>query len=369
MPHNDDSPNGSGRSTDRATLAPGRTSSDASGPGSPPSRARVVSRREALRLGMGALAAGTYATGLFGGRAHALEPSGEGSAPLPGAPPRSPLSRDLILKTIPASGEEVPAIGMGTWQTFMVEPREEELAPLREVLRVFHESGGRVVDSSPMYGNAEEVTGDLAADLGLLDEFWVATKVWTEGREEGIAQMQQSMSELRRRDRIELMQVHNLVDVEVHLETLEEWKAQGRFRYIGITNTSAQRYPRVEALLEDERLDFVQTNYSLAERQSAERILPKARERGIGVVVARPFAGGNLFPRVRDRPLPDWAAEFDCTAWSQFFLKYIVSHPAVTCAIPATSNPDHMRENMGACRGRLPDEPMRRRMEELIDSL
>lgn len=316
--------------------------------------ARTVTRREALRLGAAALAAGAFVPGLLRGRAHAH-----------GAPTGS---RDLILKAIPASGEEIPAIGMGTWQTFMVEDREEELAPLREVLRAFVEAGGRVVDSSPMYGRAEEVTGALAADLGLLDDLWVATKVWTEGRDDGIAQMEQSLSELRRSN-IELMQVHNLVDVEVHLETLAEWKAQGRFRYIGITNTSAQRYPRVEALLDDERLDFVQTNYSIAERRSAERILPAAMERGIAVMVARPFAGGNLFPRVRDRPLPEWAAEFDCTAWSQFFLKYIVSHPAVTCAIPATSNPGHMRENMGACRGRLPDEPMRRRMEAVIDAL
>ena len=292
---------------------------------------------------------------------------GVGGAPF-GAP-GDLLSHDLILKTIPASGEQIPAVGMGTWQTFMVDPVEEELGPLREVLRAFYDAGGRVVDSSPMYGNAEEVTGDLATELGLIDDFWVATKVWTEGRQEGIDQMETSMAELRRPDRIELMQVHNLVDVEIHLETLEAWKAEGRFRYIGITNTSSGRYPRVEELLDDDRIDFVQTNYSLAERGSAERILPKARERGIGVVVARPFAGGNLFPRVQGEPLPEWAAEFDCTAWSQFFLKYIISHPAVTCAIPATSNPNHMRENMGACRGRLPDEPMRRRMEELIDAL
>ena len=165
------------------------------------------------------------------------------------------------------------------------------------------------------------------------------------------------------------MQVHNLMDVEVHLDTLEEWKAQGRSRYIGITNTSPQQYPAVEALLDDERIDFLQTNYSLAEREWADRLLPKAKKRGVGVIVARPFAGGKLFPGVRDRPLPKWAAEFDCTAWSQFFLEYIVSHPAVTCAIPATSIPDHLREYMGAERGQLPDESTRRRMEALVDEL
>jgi diketogulonate reductase-like aldo/keto reductase len=322
----------------------------------PPPRVRIsphISRREAIRLGAGALASAAVAPALFTERL-----SGQ-------APARAPL--DLIHRAIPESGEEIPVIGMGTWQTFMVEDREEVLAPLREVMRSFYELGGRVLDSSPMYDPAEQVAGDLAAELGLVDDLWVATKVWTEGREEGIAQMEQSMAELRRPN-IELMQVHNLVDVGVHLETLQEWKEAGRFRYIGITNTSAQRYPAVEALLDDERIDFVQTNYSLAERQSAERILPAARERGVAVMVARPFGGGSLFPAVQGRELPGWAAEFDCTAWSQFFLKYIISHPAITCAIPATSNPNHLRENMGGGVGRLPDAATRSRMEELIDS-
>jgi aryl-alcohol dehydrogenase-like predicted oxidoreductase len=313
-----------------------------------------ITRRQALQLGAGAVATAALAPGLLAERTG--RPS-QGGRPL-----------ELIRKRIPVSGEEIPVIGMGTWQTFMVEDSEEELAPLREVLRTFVDLGGTVLDSSPMYDPAEQVTGDLAAELGILDDLWIATKVWTEGEAAGREQMEKSMAELRRPS-IELMQVHNLVDVEVHLETLEEWKTQGRFRYIGITNTSQQRYPAVEALLDDERIDFLQTNYSLTERESADRLLPKARERGVGVIVARPFAGGGLFPRVRDRPLPEWAAEFDCTAWSQFFLKYIVSHPAVTCAIPATSNPEHLRENMGAGRGRLPDEATRRRMEALVDEL
>ncbi len=316
---------------------------------------RRLTRRQALRIGAGALAGSAFAPALLSGRVGA-----RGHAPRPA---------DVIRRTIPGSDEEIPAVGLGTWQTFMVEETEEELAPLREVLRSFYELGGRVVDSSPMYDPAEEVLGNLAAELGLLDDLWVATKVWTEGEEEGRQQMETSMSELRRPS-IELMQVHNLLDVEVHLDTLEEWKAEGRFRYIGITNTSSQRYEAVEELiLNEDRIDFVQTNYSLAERESAERILPTARERGVGVVVARPFGGGDLFPLVQDEPVPEWAAEFDCTAWSQFFLKYIISHPAVTCAIPATSNPDHLAENMGGGAGRLPDEATRRRMEEVIDSL
>jgi len=325
-----------------------------------------MTRREALRIAAGAVAGAIAGVALPAGVAAGVTPgvragragaSGWNSTPL-----------ELIRKAIPSTGERIPVIGLGTWQTFMVEDTEEELAPLREVLRSFVDLGGTVIDSSPMYDPAERVTGDLAAELGVVDDLWVATKVWTEGEAAGRAQMEQSMSELRRTN-IELMQVHNLMDVETHLDTLEEWKAEGRFRYIGITNTSAQRYPAVEAVMDDERIDFLQTNYSLGERESADRLLPKALDREIAVIAARPFAGGGLFPLVRDRPLPEWAADFDCTAWSQFFLKYIVSHPAMTCAIPATSNPDHLRENMGACVGRLPDEATRRRMEELIDSL
>ncbi|MEX2527091.1 MAG: aldo/keto reductase [Gemmatimonadota bacterium] len=306
-----------------------------------------MSRRRALQVGLGAVTAAALSPGRVAGLFH---------------------RQDVILKAIPSTGEQIPAVGMGTWQTFMVDNTEAELAPLRQVLSTFVEMGGRVLDSSPMYDPAEEVAGRLASELGLLDDLWVATKVWTEGAAEGRAQMEQSMAELRRPN-IELMQVHNLMDVETHLDTLEEWKAQGRFRYIGVTNTSLQRYPAVEAILDDPRIDFLQTNYSVGEQQAAERLLPKAMERGIGVIVARPFGGGGLFSAVRGHPLPEWAADFDCTAWSQFMLKYIISHPAVTCAIPATSNPDHMRENMGACRGRLPDAATRRRMEEVMAAL
>jgi diketogulonate reductase-like aldo/keto reductase len=335
----------------------------------PPPRTRAhpgrpLSRREVLRLGAGSLATAAVAPGLLAACGGGDPNGGEAG----GAQAAVDLALQPILKRIPSSGEEIPVIGMGTWQTFMVERTEAELAPLRDVLRIFHDRGGRVVDSSPMYDPAEDVLGELASELGIVDDLWVATKVWTEGREEGIAQMEQSLSELRRPN-IELMQVHNLVDVEVQLDTLEAWKAEGRFRYIGVTNTSAQRYPAVEAILDDGRLDFVQINYSLAERASDDRILPMARERGIGIITARPFAGGSLFQAVQGQSLPEWASEFDCGSWGQFFLKYIASHPAVTCAIPATSNPDHMRDNMGAGVGRLPDDEMRARMEALVDAL
>lgn len=314
--------------------------------------AKRISRRDALRLGAGALAGVAFAPNV-----------------LAAAPTRlGIMRRELIQRRIPRSGEEIPVIGLGTWQTFMVDESEAERAPLREVLRIFYEEGGRVLDSSPMYDPAESVTGDIASEMGLIDDLWVATKVWTEGEAEGRAQMAQSLSELRRPS-IELMQVHNLLDADIHLATLEEMKAAGTIRYIGITTSSARQYDAVEALLDDDRIDFLQVNYSIGERESADRVLPKARDRGIAVMINRPFGGGELFPMVSGRALPDWAAEFDCTAWSQFFLKYVVSHPAVTCAIPATSNPNHQRENMGGGTGRLPDEQTRRRMEALIDSL
>ncbi|HSH76041.1 MAG TPA: aldo/keto reductase, partial [Longimicrobiales bacterium] len=279
-----------------------------------------------------------------------------------------PTQSDVILKRIPKSGEEVPAVGFGTWQTFDVGSDRRERAVLAEVLRSFHGLGGRIVDSSPMYGTSQEVLGDLAAQTGLVDDLWVATKVWINGQEEGIRQMERSMALLQRPSHIELMQVHNLRDVRLHLDTLKAWKAEGRFDYIGITTSSERQYDAVAALLEteSEHLDFLQINYSLGERTAAARVLPMAGERGVAVMVNRPFAGGRLFGAVRGRALPAWASSFGCEAWSQFFLKYILSHPAVTCAIPATSDPEHLVENMGGGRGGLPDQETRRRMEDVI---
>jgi aryl-alcohol dehydrogenase-like predicted oxidoreductase len=271
----------------------------------------------------------------------------------------------MVHRTIPSSGEEIPIIGMGTWQTFDAGDDTAAREPLRDVLRIFVESGGTVVDASPMYGSSEEVLGDLAAELGVQDRLWWATKVWTEGRTEGVEQMEESMR-LLRRPRIELMQVHNLVDAATQLETLQAWKEEGRIDYIGITRSSSNAFPEVERWMDDERLDFIQINYSLREREAEARVLPKAHERGIAVMLNRPLGGGALFSRVEGMEIPAWARAIGIGAWSQFFLKFAVSHPAVTCAIPATSNPDHMRENMRAGVGRLPDAAMRRRMADAL---
>jgi diketogulonate reductase-like aldo/keto reductase len=277
-------------------------------------------------------------------------------------------SLPAIRKPIPASGELLPVIGMGTWQTFHVGSGEAERAPLRDVLRVFFERGGTLIDSSPMYAEAEEVTGDLVADIGEHERLFAATKVWTYGREEGIAQMERSFRRMRVQ-RMDLMQIHNLRDWQVHLPTLRQWKEEGRIRYLGITTSNPAQYEDFARVMASETLDFVQLNYDIATRGAEEVLLPLAEERGMAVLVNRPFGGGTLFPKVRGRELPDWARAFDCASWAQFFLKFVVSHPAVTCAIPATSNPRHAADNMGAGFGRLPDDATRLRMADFVASL
>lgn len=273
-----------------------------------------------------------------------------------------------IRKPIPSSGEPLPVIGMGTWQTFHVSEDADERAPLREVLRVFFDRGGTLIDSSPMYAEAEQVAGDLVAELGEHERLFAATKVWTYGREAGIAQMERSFRRMRV-ERMDLMQVHNLRDWRRHLPTLREWQEEGRIRYIGITTSNPGQYEEFAEVMAGEALDFVQLNYDIATRGAEEVLLPLAEERGMAVLVNRPFGGGSLFQRVRGRDLPVWAAEFDCESWAQFFLKFVVSHPAVTCAIPATSNPRHAADNMGAGSGRLPDAGMRERMARHIAAL
>ena len=278
------------------------------------------------------------------------------------------MASSAIRRAIPASGELLPAIGLGTWQTFDVGGAESERAPLRDVMREFARLGGSVVDSSPMYGGAEGVVGDLATALDLRPKLFLATKVWTSGREAGIRQMNQSFARMRT-ERMDLMQVHNLLDWRTHLATLRDWKAQGKIRYIGVTHYTESAYDDLARVLETEPLDFVQLNYSIVEREAERRLLPLAQERRVAVLVNRPFSQGGLFREVRGKALPAWAAEFDCASWAQFFLKFIVSHPAVTCAIPATSKVKHLVDNMQAGVGRLPDSAARERMARLIAEL
>ena len=299
-------------------------------------------RREALRR-IGAGLAGILAT--RGAPAWARPARGE---PMPSRP-------------IPSSGERLPVIGIGTWQTFDVGPDPAAQAPLREVLGLFVRQGGKVVDSSPMYGRSEEVVGQIAGALGARPRLFVATKVWTSGRQSGIDQMNASMRKLRA-DPVDLMQVHNLVDAATHLETLRAWKREGRVRYLGVTHYTASSYGAVAALVAAQPLDFIQINYSIGEREAERRLLPLAAERGVAVIANRPFAGGDLFRRLRARPLPAYAREIDCTSWAQLMLKFIVSHPAITCAIPGTSKVDHLRDNLQAALGAQPDEALRARI-------
>lgn len=280
-------------------------------------------------------------------------------------PHRAAAAPALLDRPVPSSGEKLPAVGLGTWRTFDVGRASAERAPLRDVLARFVALGGRVIDSSPMYGAAEAVVGDLAAALGLHASLFVATKVWTSGREAGIAQMEHSLRQLRV-PRVDLMQVHNLVDWRTHLRTLREWKQAGRIRYVGVTHYTAGAYGELEQVLRTEPLDFVQVNYSIAEREAERRVLPLARERGIAVLVNRPFAEGAIFRRVRGQAVPPWAAEIGAHTWAQVFLKWILAHPAVTCVIPATSRPQHLEDNMKAGVGPLPDDATRDRISALL---
>jgi diketogulonate reductase-like aldo/keto reductase len=271
-------------------------------------------------------------------------------------------------RTIPSSGEPLPVIGLGTWQTFSVGSDRAARAPLAEVLELFVAGGAKLIDSSPMYGSSESVAGDLMAAGKLRDRLFVATKIWTSGRDDGIRQIEASFKKLRV-ERMDLMQVHNLLDVGVHTKTLLELQQKGRVRYIGITHYASSAHAQVVRLLKAQRYDFLQINYSLDEPEAEREVLPAAGERGVAVIVNRPFAEGSMFRRVRGKPLPPWAAELGIASWAQYFLKWIVSHPAVTCAIPATSKPAHLRDNLQAGHGALPDEATRRRMREYYETL
>jgi diketogulonate reductase-like aldo/keto reductase len=271
----------------------------------------------------------------------------------------------LLRRPIPRSGELLPVIGLGTWQTFDVGNSASARAPLRDVLREFVKLGGSVVDSSPMYGRSESVVGDLAVELGVSRKLFLATKVWTTGRDAGIRQMEESFRRLRT-ERMDLMQVHNLVDWRTHLATLRDWKRAGRIRYLGITHYQASAFDDLASIMRSEAIDFIQLPMSVELPDAEEALLPLAAERGVAVIVNRPFEGGALMHRVRRKPLPDWAAEFDCRGWSELFLRWIVSHEEVTCVIPATSSVEHLAENLRAGEGRMLDASERRRLRELL---
>lgn len=281
---------------------------------------------------------------------------------------RAIAAEPMTMRPIPSTGEKLPVVGIGTYRTFDVGGNIAAREPLGEVLRLLFEAGGSVIDSSPMYGSAETVTGDVLEAIGMRANAFVATKVWTDGRQRGITQMRESLRRLRT-DRIDLMQVHNLVDWRTQMATMRAWKDAGTFRYLGITHYTPGAFERLMDVMDREPLDFVQLPYSIVVREAEDRILSFAAEKGVGVIVNRPYEGGELFRKVRGRPVPDWAAAFDCASWGQFFLKYLLGHPAVTCVIPGTGKVTHLLDNVAAGRGRLPDAKERSRMVALVESL
>jgi diketogulonate reductase-like aldo/keto reductase len=324
-----------------------------------------ISRRTALKL-TGLSAASAVITSAFGNRSSAEAQT----VPSDTQTPLDPSS--LITKEIPQTKERIPEIGLGTFMTFDVksdQPRDN----LREVMRRFQASGGRMIDVSPLYGLSKVNVGEFARTLGMTSNLFIANKVWATGeflgdRTSAQRQFEQSLKRLSR-DRIEAMQVHSLVNVDVMLPLLRLWKQESRIRYVGITHHEPVYFAAIERWIERGNLDFVQVRYSIAQRQVEERLLPMAAERGVAVLVNMPFEKARLFELVKGQPLPDFAREIGCENWAQFFLKYAISHPAVTCAIPATSNPNHLAENMGALRGELPDQAMRTRMVKHMESI
>lgn len=273
----------------------------------------------------------------------------------------------LNLTRIPSSGQQIPSIGIGC-RNYRAEANSAEISTFRDTFATFHRLGGKVVDTSPNYGNSEAVIGGIMRDLGIRDELWLATKVDREDRESGIERMRRSF-ELLGGDSFELMQVHNLRGADVQLETMRDWKQQGYFRYIGVTTSSDRQYDALEEILQRQPLDFIQLDYSLGNRNAAERLMPMAQDKGVAVLVNLPFGRGRLFSAVGERALPDWAADIDATSWAQVFLKYIMSHPSAAIPIPGTTKPHHAEDNVAAARGRLPDAALRQEMENFIDPL
>jgi aryl-alcohol dehydrogenase-like predicted oxidoreductase len=303
-------------------------------------------RRQVVKLGVGAAA---------------------GSVLVPFSTVSGQAAPKLITKPIPSTGEQIPVIGIGTARRYEA-PSAEDRAEIKEVLRLLPQLGGKVIDTAPGYGQAESLVGELVAELGNRDRLFLATKVGASDKASGAAQIEQSFQRLRT-NRIDLIAVHNLRDTENQLATLRNLKDSGRIRYVGVTTSFEGQYQQMEAVLNKEKLDFVQVDYALDNRNAGDRLLPLAQEKGVAVMINLPFGRGRLFSAVQNQPLPDWAKEIDCKTWAQVFLKYIVSHPAVTCAIPGTARVKYLEDNLGAAQGRLPDAAMRRRMEQFIDKL
>ena len=302
-----------------------------------------ASRRDVMRLGLGAVISGFL-------------------------PNTSVAVEKIRTRVIPSSGEELPVVGLGTYGVFDVGDSPHDRTPRREVLAEFLGGGASLVDSSPMYNRAEAVSGDLAAELRKTNQVFWATKVWANGRDAGIDQMNQSLRYFRT-DQIELMQVHNLRDWEVHMKTLRNWKERGMIRYIGVTHYRAEAFDELEKVIRLTNLDFVQLNYSMAEREAEQRLLPLCADEGIATLINRPFQRGGLFSKVKNAQLPDWAGEFSANTWGQFFLKFILAHSAVTCVIPATGKAEHMLDNLAAGFGELPDVAQRKAMNDYISRL
>jgi aryl-alcohol dehydrogenase-like predicted oxidoreductase len=299
-----------------------------------------LTRRELIELGLAAIATGTGARRAF------TQPSA------------------LVTKRIPATGERIPVIGLGT-RNYRAGSNPEELVTYRETLKAFLDAGGTVIDTAPSYGNSESILGGLIAELGASDRIFLATKVDRSGKAEGVARMNASFGNLKV-SKVDLMQVHNLVDTATQLATLREWKDAGKLRLIGVTTSSDRQYPELERILNTEKVDFIQVDYALDARDADARLLPLAADKGVAVLINLPFGRGRLFQALGSRPLPDYAKEIECNTWAQFALKYVVSHPAVTAAIPGMTKPRHAVENMGAARGRMPDAAMRKRMEQVL---
>ncbi|TMI75828.1 MAG: aldo/keto reductase [Bacteroidetes bacterium] len=274
----------------------------------------------------------------------------------------------MLQRLILSTGESVPVIGIGSWLRFDIGESSSKRNELKQVLALMHQHKASVIDSSPMYGRSEQVIGELTDETGLANEFFYATKVWTSGRQAGIKQMNESMQRMRR-STMDLIQVHNLVDWQTHLGTLQEWKKEGRIRYTGITHYQVSFHSQLAKIIEQGAVDFVQFNYSIATRHAEKNLLPLAMEKGVAVIINEPLEKGALFQKVKSKPIPSWAADYEIKSWASFFLKYIISHPAVTCVIPATGNPLHMRDNLLSGEDPLPDEKGRKKMADYFDTL